>query len=270
MTNGLVHSLDNTLLRLCGLGYYRLTRDATILERADYLAHYVCEALQPRVSILDVGCGNSATLLWLGRFAGRVASYLGIDRMVEGQDTRFQNFPISHAFRTVDLDQPWDFGRFDLVSCLEVMEHLMDDHALFAKLCSQVAPQGRLLVSTPSTPFVRRMGQLIPGFDRVSTIQDGDHVRMGYTADEFRAMAEANGMEILSIDWLSRFGADELRHSYNLRGHGRRLWQNLRYPRGKTENAWVIGGDPAAYAESYWSIGVYMRKKVDGGQRKAA
>ncbi len=261
MTGAFVHTLDNALLGLCGLGYFRLTRDATILERADYLSHYVRQAPQPRVSILDVGCGSSATLLWLGNIAERVASYLGVDRNVEGQDGRFENFPICHAFRPVDLDQPWDFGRFDLVSCLEVLEHIVDDKPVFAKLCSQVAPNGRLLMSTPSAPFVARMGKLIPGFDRVSPTQDGDHVRMGYTVDEFRAMAEANGMEILSIDWLSRYEPEELRHSYNIVSHPRRLWQNLRHPRSNPEDAWVIGGDPATHAETYWSVGVYMKRR---------
>lgn len=259
--DGLVHRVDNALLSLCGLGYFRLTREATIVERADYLAHYVQNAPQPRVSMLDVGCGSSAALLWLEKAAEKVASYLGIDRNVAGQDVRFENFPIHHAFRPVDLDEPWDFGLFDLVSCLEVMEHLVDDRSLFAKLCSQVAPNGRLLITTPSTPFVARMGKIIPGFDRVSPVQDGDHVRMGYTADDFREMAEANGMEILSIDWLSRYDADELRLSFGAQSHPARLWQNLRYPRSNPDDAWVIGGDPAVNAELYWSIGVYMKRR---------
>jgi SAM-dependent methyltransferase len=261
MTSALVQTLDNALLALCGLGYFRLTRDATILDRADYLAQYVQQAPQPRVSILDVGCGSSATLLWLAQAADKVASYMGIDRNVEGQDRRFKNFPIRHAFRSVDLDKPWDFGRFDLVSCLEVLEHLVDDRPVFAKLCSQVAPGGRLLISAPSTPFVQRMGKLIPGFDRVSPTQDGDHVRMGYMVDEFRAMADVNDMEILSIDWLSRYDTEELRQSYGIQSHPKRLWQNLRYPRGVPENAWVLGGDPAIHAETYWSVGIYMKHK---------
>ncbi|HEX2890136.1 class I SAM-dependent methyltransferase [Vineibacter terrae] len=261
MTSALIQTLDNALLALCGLGYFRLTRDATILDRADYLMHYVREAPQPRVSILDVGCGSSATLLWLAPVAEKVASYMGVDGNVEGQDRRFRNFPIRHAFRTVDLDKPWDFGRFDLVSCLEVLEHLIDDRSMFAKLCSQVAPHGRLLISTPSAPFVARMGKLIPGFDHVSPTQDGDHVRMGYTADEFRALAEANNMEILSVDWLSRYEAEELRQAFGVMGPSKRLWQNLRYPRGVPEEAWVIGGDPAVHADTYWSIGIYMKHK---------
>lgn len=261
MTSALVQTLDNALLGLCGLGYFRLTRDATILDRADYLMHYVREAPQPPISILDVGCGSSATLLWLAQAADRVASYMGVDGNVEGQDRRFRNFPIRHAFRTVDLDKPWDFGRFDLVSCLEVLEHLIDDRSMFAKLCSQVAPHGRLLVSTPSTPFVARMGKLIPGFDHVSPTQDGDHVRMGYTVDEFRAVAEANNMEILSVDWLSRYEAEELRQAFGVMSPPKRLWHNLRYPRGVPKDAWVIGGDPAVHADTYWSVGIYMKHK---------
>ncbi|MCW5747085.1 MAG: class I SAM-dependent methyltransferase [Alphaproteobacteria bacterium] len=267
MTSALVQTIDHALMGLCGLGYFRITRDSTIAERAQYFAHYVRTAPQPQVSILDVGCGSGAPLMWLEQMPDKVGSYLGIDRDVMGQERRFENSTIPHAFRTVDLDASWDFGRFDLVACLEVMEHLVDDRSLFAKLCSQVAPHGRLLISTPSSPFVARMGKVIPGFDRVSPTQDGDHVRMGYTIDEFRAMADANGMEILSVDWLSRFDTEELRCSFNMLGITRRLWHNWRYPRDNANDAWVIGGDPAICADTYWSIGVYMRKKtVNGAQ----
>lgn len=267
MTAAVVRVVDNTLLGLCGTGYYRITRDVTIVERASYFAHYVQHAPHARVSILDVGCGSSATLLWLEPHAERVASYLGVDGNVEGLDRRFLNSAIPHAFRSVNLDSAWDFGRFDLVACLEVMEHVIEDRPLFARLCSQVAPGGRLLVSTPSTPFVKRMGKLLPGFDRVSPTQDGDHVRMGYTLEEFQSMAAANGMEILSVDWLSRFSAEELRGSYNMISRTKRLWQNWRYPRPNPEDAWVIGGDPAVNAETYWSIGVYMQKTGIRDQR---
>jgi SAM-dependent methyltransferase len=263
MTSGLVHRLDNALLSLCGIGYFRLTRDVTILERADYLRHYVESAPQRKVSILDVGCGSGAALLRLRKSADRVASYLGIDRNVAGRNHRFEKFPICHSFQSVDLDEAWDFGRFDLVSCLEVMEHLIDDEGLFAKLCTQVGSGGRLLVSTPSAPFVAEMGKQIPGFDRISPVQDGDHVRTGYTIEDFRALADANDMEVLSVDWLSRYDAEELRQSFSIRTHRARVWQNLRYPRSRPQDAWVIGGDPATHAETYWSIGVYMKRRGD-------
>jgi SAM-dependent methyltransferase len=261
MARVLAKTVDAALRGYCGLGYFRISRDVTIIERADYCAHYVREAPQDSVSMLDVGCGSATTLLWLSRNTAKVAAYLGIDRNVEGHDQRFENLSIPNAFRSVDLDSAWDFGRFDLVTCLEVMEHLMDDRSLFAKLCTQVAPHGRLLMSTPSTPFVQRMASFVPGIDRVSPTQDGDHVRMGYTVDEFRALADANGMEVLSVDWLSRFSAEELRGSFNMLSNVKRVVQNWRYPRNKPEDAWVIGGDPAVNAPTYWSIGVYMKRK---------
>jgi SAM-dependent methyltransferase len=261
MAGALVRAFDSALLGLCGTGYFRLTRDATILERADYLAHYALASPQPKVSILDVGCGSAATLLWLGQHAAKVASYLGVDRKVGMQLQRYDSAPIPHAFRTVDLDEAWDFGRFDIVACLEVLEHLVHDTSLFTKLCSQVAPGGWLIVSTPSRPFVERMGRQIAGFDRISSTQDGDHVRMGYTADDFRAMAAVNAMEIVSVDWLSRYGAEELRHSFGIQTTTQRLWQNLRFPRTRQEDAWVIGGDPAICADTYWSIGVCIKHK---------
>jgi 2-polyprenyl-3-methyl-5-hydroxy-6-metoxy-1,4-benzoquinol methylase len=259
--SGLVHTIDNGLLGLFGVRYFQLTRDLTIRDRATYVRHYVHQAPQARVSMLDVGCGSSASLLWLRQSADKLASYVGIDRDVVGQGRRFENFPIPRTFHSVDLDQPWDHGRFDLVTCLEVIEHLINDQALFAKLCTQVAPEGRLLLTTPSTPFIARMGKSIPGFDNVSPTQDGDHVRMGYTVDELRAMADANDMEILSVDWLSRYDVEELRSSVATHSPIQRTMHNLRYPRRDPADAWIIGGDPAVNATRYWSIGVYMKHR---------
>ena len=50
-------------------------------------------------------------------------------------------------------------GAAAVVALTWVLEHLIDDRPVFAKLCSQVAPGGRLLVSTPSvnTMIARRV-----------------------------------------------------------------------------------------------------------------
>lgn len=253
--------VDNALVRRFGRRYFELTRDITIFDRADYLTHYVAAAPQRKISILDVGCGSSTAFFNFRQLPDRIASYVGIDHQVERAQRRFAALPFARTFHQVELDSEWDFGTFDLVACLEVMEHLVDDRRLFSKLCDHVAPGGRLLVSTPSAPFVARMAGEIPGFDNVSPTQDGDHVRTGYTLADFQAMADANGMEILSVDWLSRFDVATMRRLHPMLGLTRRMLFNLRYRRADPADARVIGGDPATHADAYWSIGVYMRRR---------
>jgi 2-polyprenyl-3-methyl-5-hydroxy-6-metoxy-1,4-benzoquinol methylase len=260
MPSPLVQTVDTALLGLFGSAWFRLTRDATIVERTRWMNHYAQSAPQPKLRMLDVGCGSGASLLLLDRNPGKIASYLGVDRDIAGLEERFRNTRLPHEFRNVDLDSDWSFGTFDFVSCLEVIEHLLNDRHLFAKLAQSVAPGGRLVLSTPSTPFVAKMGKSIPTFDFVTPVQNGDHVRMGYTADELRAMAAENGLEVVSVDWLSRFETEELRSAHHVRSLPDRLKQNLRWPRRNAEDVFRVGGEPATYESIYWSIGICCRK----------
>jgi len=119
---------------------------------------------------------------------------------------------------------------------------------------------GRLVLSTPSTPFVQRVARDNPRFGHVSPTQDGDHVRQGYVAEELLAMARDNGLEVTSIDWISRFdSAADVTDLLKPRSPGRLLLHNLRQPRDPAL-AYRIGGDPAECAEAWWSIGIACRK----------
>lgn len=256
-----MRTIDKTLFSAFGMPYFKLTRDVTILDRARYMRHYVDRLAKPNLSILDVGCGSAASLMLLNRDPRPSASYIGIDRETIVGHKSFSNSGIKHEFRAVDLDTAWDIGKFDLVICFEVIEHLIEDARLFRRLCTQVAPNGRLLLTTPSSPFVRRMDRFMPGFASTTPVQNGDHVRIGYDVAELQAMAADNNMVIESVDWLSRFEPEELRSAAFMTGFVPRIRQNLRYRRPAPEDAFVIGGDPAVNAERYWSVGILVRHK---------
>ncbi len=69
-------------------------------------------------SLLDVGCGNGL-YPWLAQTLG-VSTVLGLDGIAPSA-TVFAD----ESYRQVDLHEPFNIGRsFDLVTCLEVAEHL--------------------------------------------------------------------------------------------------------------------------------------------------
>lgn len=102
--------------------------------------------VQPQ-SLLDVGCGDGRLCSLLGDWAGR---YVGVD-LSEQAIAFAQAFNPGHEFVVGFVsDIP---GTFQVVACIEVLEHVSDQDLVdFVKsLREKVAPQGRLLVSVPTT-----------------------------------------------------------------------------------------------------------------------
>jgi len=218
---------------------------------------------QKGLRILDVGCGSAIPLLYLDRFCKqKVSSYIGIDLHTERLKERYKSVEISHQFCDINLDNDWNLGTFDIVCCFEVIEHIMNDSRLFRRLCSHVDDGGCLLITTPSKAFVMKMARHFPGFDRVSEVQDGGHVRAGYSLEDFQRLAEQNQMKILSCDWVSLFAVDELRAYMARRGTAGTVLYNLRNPHREAKVKFCLGGESAQCQENYYSIAVCLKREA--------
>lgn len=99
--------------------------------------------------VLDAGCGSGRTLLELvdyGRVRGieldpevaAVARDRGLGEVVQG--------------RLEEL--PWSEDTFDLITCLDVIEHTPDDTRTLAELHRVCRPGGFLLVTVPAHQFL--------------------------------------------------------------------------------------------------------------------
>jgi 2-polyprenyl-3-methyl-5-hydroxy-6-metoxy-1,4-benzoquinol methylase len=100
-------------------------------------------------SVLELGCGGGATLAWL-KSSGRASHTTGMELCAE---------PASRARTCVDrvIDGDLDEtigalvpGSFDLVLCLDVLEHLVDPWATVKQLHGLVRPGGSIIVSLPN------------------------------------------------------------------------------------------------------------------------
>ncbi len=107
--------------------------------------HFPLQGLQ-NLNVLDVGCGGGIVCEPLARLGAHVVGVDASDTAitVAKDHAKIQNLAID--YRCVDLQDIAE--TFDLITCLEVVEHV-DDLAKFANdLEKRLAPKGILVLST--------------------------------------------------------------------------------------------------------------------------
>lgn len=101
--------------------------------------------LPANARVLDAGCGSGRTLQELVGY-GEVS---GIEL-----DTDAAELARSRELGEVQVGRleqlPWDDGTFDLITCLDVVEHVPDDVAALAELLRVSRPGAWLLVTVPA------------------------------------------------------------------------------------------------------------------------
>ena len=102
-------------------------------------------AIPSGARVLDAGCGSGRTLDELQRY-GEV---LGIELDPEAaQAARARGSGEVLIGRLEEL--PWEAATFDLITCLDVIEHTPDDRETLAELRRVCTPGGWLLVTVPA------------------------------------------------------------------------------------------------------------------------
>lgn len=97
---------------------------------------------------LDLGCGNGG---FLPELAARLPEVVGIDAYRESLARARRRAPKALLIEADVLAVPLAGGRFDLVSALDVLEHV-DPARFLAEVARLAAPDGWLLLSVPALP----------------------------------------------------------------------------------------------------------------------
>lgn len=109
--------------------------------------------------VLEVGCGTGRTMQWLKR-TGRVRQACGIEMFESAGSAAREHFDqliIGDAEQLID--RAFDGMQFDLILCLDVLEHMVDPWQFVERLQSRLACGGKLVVSVPN---VRCLSVLLP------------------------------------------------------------------------------------------------------------
>ena len=120
----------------------------------------IVESVQPTTRVLDVGCGSGNS--YAGELNRRAASYVGVDVSANAVDAARAN---GLDARTIEdaASLPFDDESFDLVVCIEVLEHLFAPHEAASEIRRVLTPGGRLVCSTPNAAYWRLRANMVFG-----------------------------------------------------------------------------------------------------------
>jgi SAM-dependent methyltransferase len=197
--------------------FYRLLD--LLLLRSWYIRHEIrkwAAGAPADARILDAGSGFGQYVYYLSRVSGRYR--------IKGVDVKAGEIEICNRFfgnngpgaqikfETADLTTFVEPGVYDLILCIDVMEHIGEDVRVMENLFRSLRKGGTLLISTPSDK----------GGSDVHKEGDGsfieEHVRDGYAVEEIEAK-------------LGRAGFRRIESEYSYGKPGQLSWKlSMKYP----------------------------------------
>ncbi|MCR4317672.1 MAG: class I SAM-dependent methyltransferase [Planctomycetes bacterium] len=116
------------------------------------------------LSLLDYGCGTGFFLQFLAKFGNASGADVAEESLVEFQKSA--GFPLYDLSREAEAL----YGRFDVVTALDVLEHIEDDVSGLIRMKRCLAPGGRLILTVPAYEWLWSGEDVISGHVRRYTI----------------------------------------------------------------------------------------------------
>jgi 2-polyprenyl-3-methyl-5-hydroxy-6-metoxy-1,4-benzoquinol methylase len=113
------------------------------------------KSFPPPVSIFELGCGNGATANQLSLLGYKVT---GVDPSIEGIQIAKESFGCCHfAVGSAYDDLAAQYGTFDVVVSLEVIEHVFYPRQYAATIAKLLRPRGCAIISTPYHGYLKNL-----------------------------------------------------------------------------------------------------------------
>lgn len=157
--------------------------------------------------LLDVGCGTGAFSIGSALRGYEVLGLSWDERNQKVANERAELVNLQSAkFEVLDvrcLDVRGDLiGIFDVAICCETIEHIIDDNKLIRDMAACLRPGGRLLLTTP---YLLYRSITVAEKGSFSKIEDGSHVRRGYTKAMLEELCKHAGLVPEHISYCGGF-----------------------------------------------------------------
>ncbi len=197
--------MKSVLVRIMGFPATLIHGDTLVLDRWLWLREHLAPVAAGSRSLIDVGCGTGAFTIGAARRGYRS---LGLSWNTRNQRVAAERAKLCKtdlaSFEVQDvraLGERGDLkGRFDVAICLECIEHILNDEGLMRNMAVCLKPEGILLLTTPNFDFRPITPPDDGGF---APVENGGHVRRGYTPDDLRRICGAAGLEVEKIGYCS-------------------------------------------------------------------
>ena len=169
---------------------------------------------------LDVGCGAGLLAEPLARLGAAVTGIDASRELVEVARRHASERALDIDYRAGDVEELG--GRFDLVTAMEVIEHVADPAAFVRALAKRLAPGGLLIMSTPNATGWSKL-LMITIAERIGQIPRGTHDFDKFVAPErMKLLLAEAGLKCLDVEgiaWSPTRGlhlSDDVRLNYLL------------------------------------------------------
>ena len=147
---------------------------------------------------LDAGCGAGLLAEPLARLGAKVTAVDAAPELIEAAKAHAQGQGLAIDYRHAaveDLD-----GSFDLVTSMEVIEHVADPQAFLKSLAARLVPGGLLILSTPNRTALSRI-LMVTIAEGIGQIPKGTHDHRKFiTPDEMKAMLATAGLRVTDCE----------------------------------------------------------------------
>lgn len=171
-------------------------------------------------SVLDVGCGGGLLAEPLARLGGKVTGLDASPEVISVARDHAELMGLDIDYRAGDVQELE--GRFDLVTAMEVVEHVADPALFVRALANRLAPEGLLIMSTPNATGWSKL-LMITISEGLGYIPKGTHDYDRFIApDRLKLLLADAGLKCLDVEgmaWSLTRGlhlSDDLRLNYLL------------------------------------------------------
>lgn len=147
---------------------------------------------------LDVGCGAGLLCEPLARMGAAVSGVDAAPENIDAAKSHAAQSGLTIDYRAGELAEQ-GLDKFDVVTSMEVIEHVTDPAAFIAELARHLKPDGLLLLSTPNRTAASRLF-LVEAAERLGQVPRGTHDWHQFlNPDELTTLLEGAGLEVVEM-----------------------------------------------------------------------
>jgi 2-polyprenyl-6-hydroxyphenyl methylase/3-demethylubiquinone-9 3-methyltransferase len=152
-------------------------------------------------SALDVGCGAGLLAEPLARLGAAVTAVDAAPELIEAARVHAAGQGLSIDYRACGVEVVE--GKFDLITAMEVIEHVADPAAFVASLATRLAPEGLLILSTPNRTAWSKL-LTITLAEGLGRIPKGTHEFEKFIdPDAMKALLAMAGLEVIDVEGIA-------------------------------------------------------------------
>ena len=150
---------------------------------------------------LDVGCGAGLLAEPLARLGAKVTAVDAAPELIDAARAHAVGQGVDIDYRATAVEQIE--GQFDLVTSMEVIEHVADPAAFLKALAARLAPDGLLILSTPNKTALSKL-LMVGAAEALGAVPKGTHDFEKFIApDRMKQLLADAGLRCIDVEGIA-------------------------------------------------------------------